>query len=47
MKQFLTAVYLRYETLIAKTSNMEQTDGLIGLPIDDEVWLAFRKCGTS
>ena len=30
--QFLAAVYLEYETSTTELHNMEQTDGLIGLP---------------
>ena len=47
MKQFLAAVYLQYETSMAKPRNVEKTDRLFGLPKDREVWLAFRKVGTS
>ena len=43
MEQFLAAVYLNHETSIAKESDMEQIDGLFGLPKDRELWLAFRK----
>ena len=43
MKEFLAAVYLDFETSIARPSDLTQSDGIIGLPKDQELILDFHK----
>ena len=43
MKEFLAAAYLDFETSIARPSDLTQTDGIIGLPRNQELVLNFRR----
>ena len=42
MKDLIAAIYVDFETTIAETSDMEQSEGLIGLPRDKRLMLKFH-----
>jgi hypothetical protein len=43
MKSYIVAVYAEFDTIIVPETRIEQTHGLIGSPVGNQVMLGIRK----